>query len=259
MRRESAARVLLSRLQAAGDRDTRMWWESYVKDCAPFLGVKMPAIRTILHQWHGECVASVLGPEEQLDLALALFEGTNSEEKLAGTLFLQEILIPEGVLRPRRDVARFARLFDSGLIHDWNTCDWFCVKVLGPLIEGEGRRWAEPIARWRTAGNLWRARASLVAFVRVAGDAVWLPGIARSCDTVIRRPERFAKTAVGWILRDVAKFDPKFVRRVVERNLVHFSTESLGNATKSFERAERQRYLGLLRESRREVRKPSGR
>jgi len=253
--RGSAARDLLSRLRAVGNRETKVWWENYVKDCAPFLGVKMPAIRTVLHQWHGERVAAVLGPEDQLDLALDLFEGAHSEEKLAGTLFLREILIPEGVLRPRRDVARFARLFDSGMIHDWNVCDWFCVKVLGPLIEGEGRRWAEPIARWRTAENLWRARASLVSFVGVAGDAAWHPGIARSCERLVRRPERFAKTAVGWILRDVAKSHPAFARGVIDRNLAHFSTESLGNATKGFERTERQRYLGLLRESRVEGRR----
>jgi len=240
---------LTRRLRAAGDAKTKSWWESYVTESAPFLGVKMADIRAIVHEWHASLVESTLDTEHQLDLAISLFSRAHSEEKLAGTLMLQEILMPAGSLRARRDVARFAALFDEGLIADWNVCDWFCVKVLGPLIEHEGRIWAEPIARWRSAGNLWRARASLVAFVRVAADRAWYPAISRSCGVLIRRPERFAKTAVGWILRDVSKHDESFVRQVVGKNIAHFSAESLSNATKYFDRRERDEFRVRLRQA----------
>src|SRR3712207_8372132 len=63
-----------------------------------------------------------------------------SEDKLAGVLFLQEILLPAGALDWRSDLPRIARLFDEGYIRDWSTCDWFCVKVLGPLVEQQGDR-----------------------------------------------------------------------------------------------------------------------
>ena len=61
-----------------------------------------------------------------------------------------------------------------------------------------------------------------------------------SCQVLIRREERFAKTAVGWVLRDISKYDPAFVMRVVEENLVHFSTESLRNALKYFAKEDVQ-------------------
>jgi 3-methyladenine DNA glycosylase AlkD len=64
---------------------------------------------------------------------------------------------------------------------------------------------------------------------------------------VIRRPERFAKTAVGWILREVSRNDPSFVRRVVTENIEHFSVESLNNAIKTFDKEEKKAYRQLLR------------
>ena len=51
----------------------------------------------------------------------------------------------------------------------WNVCDWFCVKVLGSLVEMEGEACARAIAGWRRAENLWQRRAAGVAFVNLVG------------------------------------------------------------------------------------------
>lgn len=225
-------------LQEHADPKTRAWWQNYVKGGTPFLGVKMPVIRRLVHQWHRERVDGRLPPERQVDLALVLFEGAYTENKLAGILFLQEILLPAGALHWRRDLDRLAALFDTGLIYDWNVCDWFCVKVLGPLIEGNGLACAEGIAGWRSAENLWRARASVVAFVPVAGNSNYYPLVERSCAVLITRPERFAKTAVGWILREISRHDEAFVRQALEENIQYFTAESLKNVTKYFGKEE---------------------
>jgi 3-methyladenine DNA glycosylase AlkD len=234
-------------LRGNADPKTKSWWESYVKGSAPFLGVKMSVIRSLVHTWHTESVADKLEDEEQRELALALFHQPHTEEKLAGMLFLQEILLPAGLIRCPRDVDRFAHLFASGVIHDWNVCDWFCVKVLGPLIENEGPPCAERIAAWRTAENLWQARASLVAFVKVADQRAYYPLVEESCRVLIRREERFAKTGVGWILRDISRHDEAFVRRVVDQSIRHFSPESLRNATKYFSKNERSAAIQRLK------------
>lgn len=227
--------VLLSRLRARllerADPAVKVWWEGYVKDSAHFLGVKMPEIRRLLHAWHRE-EAAALAPDEQLDRALALIGQAHTEEKLAGMILLQEILLPAGAIDGRRDLKRFERLFTAGHLADWNVCDWFCVKVLGPLIAREGEPCARAISAWREAENLWQARASAVAFVRVADERAYHPLIAASCTSLIRREERFAKTAVGWILRDVSKQDRDLVLGFVDRHLASFSIESLRNALK---------------------------
>jgi 3-methyladenine DNA glycosylase AlkD len=240
---------LRENLQKHTDPKTKVWWENYVQGSAPFMGVKMGLIRRELHQWYETQVTGRVAPDQQLDLALALFGGEYTEEKLAGTLFIQEILLPAGLVACPRDVDRFGALFDDGLIYDWNVCDWFCVKVLGPLIEKEGRACADAIAQWREAENLWRARAALVAFVPVAEDSGYYAAIAASCAVLIRREERFAKTAVGWILREISRNDETFVRQVLDQNIRHFSLESLKNATKYFSKESRVYYRELHKHS----------
>jgi 3-methyladenine DNA glycosylase AlkD len=243
-------RRLQQSLQCYANPDTKTWWENYVKESAPFLGIKMRVVRTVLHRWYEENVAGVLAYPDQLELSLALFDEKHVEEKLAGTLFLQEILLPSGVIDCSRDIDRFGALFAGGRIYDWNTCDWFCVKVLGPLIRENGLDCARRISRWRSAENLWQARASLVAFVKVADNSVYYPEIQMSCRVLIRRQERFAKTAVGWILRDISRYDDAFVRQVIEENIAHFSSESLRNATKYSEKDAQNHYRRMLRNAR---------
>ncbi len=229
------------------DAKTKAWWENYVKGSAPFLGVKMPVIRQELHRWHESGVEGVWDYPAQVELALSLFDEKYAEEKLAGTLFLQEILLPAGVINCEHEIDRFAALFSDGKIYDWNICDWFCVKVLGPLIRERGLDCANQISRWRSAENLWQARACLVPFVSVADTNVYYPDVERSCQVLIRRKERFAKTAVGWILRDISRYDEAFVRQVIEGNIKHFSSESLKNATKYFDKDDQSHYKRMLK------------
>jgi 3-methyladenine DNA glycosylase AlkD len=131
----------------------------------------MGDVRQAVHAWFEEERLGVhLSAGRQKDLALMLLEEDHTEDKLAGVLFLQEILLPAGALDWRSDLPRFERLFDEGYIRDWNICDWFCVKVLGPLVEQQGEACARAISGWREGDGVWRRRASVVAFVNLASE-----------------------------------------------------------------------------------------
>jgi 3-methyladenine DNA glycosylase AlkD len=80
----------------------------------------------------------------------------------------------------------------------------------------------------------WQARCSVVAFVSVKQRTAYYPLIAGSCATLIKRPERFAKTGVGWILREISKEDPGWVLSQINKSPSDFSRESLRNALKYF-------------------------
>jgi DNA alkylation repair enzyme len=110
---------LIERLQLRLNEDaraaTREWWTKYLKGAASFRGVKMADVREAGHAWfEEERLREHLSAEQQKDLALLLLEGDYTEDKLAGVLFLQEILLPAGVLDWDPDLPRFARLFDRG-------------------------------------------------------------------------------------------------------------------------------------------------
>jgi 3-methyladenine DNA glycosylase AlkD len=227
---------LQQRLNARATPATREWWTKYLRGAASFRGVKMEDIRTAVHAWF-EQVGEYLSVGQQKDLALMLLEEDHTEDKLAGVLFLQEILLPEGALDWRSELPRFARLFDDGYISDWSICDWLCVKVLGPLVEQQGESCARAISEWREADSLWQRRASVVAFANLArkGDQNF-PGFTEmvldNCGHLLGSQERFVQTGVGWVLRELSRSDQGRVIGFVEANLERFSREALKNATK---------------------------
>ena len=226
------------RLNALATAATREWWTKYLRDAASFRGVKMGDVRKAVHAWfEEERLGEHLSVGQQKDLALMLLEEDYTEDALAGTLFLQEILLPAGALDCSSDLSRFARLFDEGHIRDWSLCDWFCVKVLGPLVEQQGEACARAISAWREANSVWQRRASVVAFVNVAskGDRNFqgfTEMVLYNCSHLLGSQERFVQTGVGWVLRELSRSEEGRVIGFVEANLDHFSRESLKNATK---------------------------
>jgi 3-methyladenine DNA glycosylase AlkD len=196
----------------------------------------MGDVRAAVHAWvEGEGFAERLSLRDQVALALSLFHLSHAEDKIAGVLYLQEILLPAGAIDWQADLPRFARLFDEGQIADWNTCDWFCVKVLGPLAVREGEMCARAIAGWRSAENLWRHRASAVAFVNLAkrGEdnfAGFTEMLLESCALLAQRKERFAQTGAGWALRELSRADPGAVIAFVEAHREALSKEACERA-----------------------------
>ncbi len=226
------------RLNAHATTATREWWSRYLRGAASFRGVKMADVRKAVHAWfREERLGEHLSVGQQKDLALMLLEEDYSEDKLAGILFLQEILLPASALDWRSDLPRFACLFDQGYIRDWSTCDWFCVKVLGPLVEQQGEVCARAISEWREANSLWQQRSSIVAFANLArkGDGNF-PGftemVLNNCTHLLGSQERFVQTGVGWVLRELSHWDQSGVVAFVEANLDRFSREALKNAIK---------------------------
>ncbi|MEW5976797.1 MAG: DNA alkylation repair protein [Acidobacteriota bacterium] len=236
---------LIKQLQQALDQvasqKTKQWWQKYLREVIPFRGVAIPEIRNQLAQWREASGLSTWEKHDQLLIALQLFESSVAEDKLAGILYLQDYLFDRFEWKDL--VEKYRYLYLNDLIFDWNTCDWFCVRVLGPTIANNGLPCAEAIAGWARTENLWQARSSVVAFVPVSADSRYYPLIYRSCHFLIRREERFAKTGVGWILRELSKHDQNGVQEFVQSHLESFSRESIKNALKYFNDSDQKSYL----------------
>lgn len=71
--------------------------------------------------------------------------------------------------------------------------------------------------------------------------------VSASCQVLIRREERFARTAVGWILRQLSEHDPSFVRDVIEQDSPYLTAEGLRNASKTLLMEEQDTYVERLR------------
>ena len=238
-------RQLQDALDGLSSGATKTWWERYLRGAIEFRGVGIPQIRSAVADWRSDSGVGSWPLAGQFELALRLFEEPMAEDKLAGVLFLQEHLY-DGV--PWRESLRqYGSLFERRLIADWNTCDWFCVRVLGPTIATWGRACANAVSKWSQSPELWKARASVIGFVPVIAELDYHPLVLRSSRVLIHRNERFAKTAVGWILRELSKHDSGTVTAFVDEQLPHFSTESIRNALKYLPEATQRKFLKGLK------------
>ena len=233
-------KTLESELDKIADKKTKDWWENYVKHDTKFRGVGIPKIREKLREWYKNDHIDKLPLNAQLDLALSFFAGEYAEDKLTGILFLQYYLYNK--FDWQLLLKKFEKLFKKNYIYDWNICDWFCVRVLGAMIKQNGMLCAKAISKWDSANNVWQARCSIVAFANLTREKEFTPSLLKSCSVLIKREDRFAKTGVGWILRELSKTDKKSVVDFINNNNKHFSRETLQNAIKYFSSAEKERF-----------------
>ena len=74
---------------------------------------------------------------ERKRLVAELIRRPLTDDKLAGVLMLSEHLIDDLSV----DVlATFRALLGEEHLGDWNSCEWFCVKVLGRMLERSAER-----------------------------------------------------------------------------------------------------------------------
>ncbi len=205
-----------------------------------------PDIRSILAAWVGSWAPT---PAELRFAAWELLRGRVAEEKLTALLILQEHVLPLDELEPRRDLPQISAIFDEGSIWEWNTTDWLCVRVLGPLIRTRGGAAGRPIVRWTDAPGLWRRRAAIVAFVDLLPEPDVFPGmtdlVLEACAANVRDEARFAQTAVGWVLRELSRRSPDIAFHFVAEHRSAMSAESLRMATARLSDDQR-RDLGIV-------------
>ena len=176
---------------------------------ARYRGAQVPKVRSIVRAWWAEhdfdkCPATV-GKR----IAIALIAQRMVEDKLAGMLILGEQL---GDQLRAADLESFALLFADDHLEDAVVVDWFASKVLATLLARAAGRAevARQLATWRDAETIWQRRAACLAFVKLApdGDAVmhgFVELALRICATVVWSHERDDQTAVGWLLRELAR------------------------------------------------------
>lgn len=236
----AALKILQLRLVQRGDAKKKAWWENYIKQGLPFLGVGLPQVEREFCQWYRDENIAAQPLSLQFDTALYLFAQPYAEEKLAAVLFCQKHLcmrLPWQTL-----LAKFNLLWRDKLIYDWSICDWFCLRVLRQLLDRHGLPCARQFVVWRNAPYLWQARSALVPFVGRTRHTQYRPLIMSTCRALLVREERFAKTAVGWIMREFSKTELALVLAFLHQHRQYLTREVINNALKYYP-ADRKKFI----------------
>jgi len=208
------------------------WWNQYLKGEIPFLGVGTPDIREIFMNRDRELAFEELPMNRQVSLVNGLMRGKYAEEKLAAILYVQMYWLDR--MKGSFLMNLVSDWFDDRHIHDWNTTDWLCVRIITPLVDSGDPQVIWKLKQWNRDSYLWKARASLVPFARARYISQYSKEIMQFSDILIRRNERFAKTAVGWVLREYSKHDPKFVLDFLSKHVKYTNSEVKRNALKYY-------------------------
>jgi len=213
------------------------WWNRYLKDTIPFIGAGIPEIRKILLERNRTEGLDRMAMNKQVGLVRGLIKGRFAEEKLAAILYIQLFWL--GKQKNSFLLSLISDWFDERYIFDWNTTDWLCVKVLTPMIDSLDPQVIWILKRWNRDPYLWKARASLVPFARARSIEDHAREIERFSDILIRREERFAKTAVGWVMREYSKHDEEFVLTFLSKHVKYTTAEVKRNALKYYRQSTR--------------------
>lgn len=211
------------------DSKKAAWLESYVKHNTRSLGVGIPELREIVNNYTRKTFLNDQHLSIQTGFLNDLMKSEYTEYKLAAILYIQKFWTNKPVNLVLDLVSKW---FDNAWISDWNVCDWLCVKILTPLIDRSPDHTINVLQDWNNDKSVWKARASLVPFAQCKTLDRHLKTIEAFSIHLIKREERFCKTAVGWVLREYSEINPMFVRSFIEKYNNWTTNEVIKNSTK---------------------------
>ncbi|MGB3691585.1 MAG: DNA alkylation repair protein [Spirulinaceae cyanobacterium] len=229
-KREELVELLIQQLKENSDLKTKQWFDNYLKGAIEYRGIKTPQVTSLVKQWHSENKLYNYDPKEQLTLCSDLISSSFAEDKFAGTIYLQKFLLNK--IDYKFLLAEFDLLFKQSYFFDWSTTDWFCHRVLDPIIIKNGINAAKTIAKWRYAENFWQRRASIVSFRHGSLNQDYHPLIEEVVNHLVKENERFIQTGIGWVLADMSKKYPLQVEALFRQYIDNLSKEVIDRHSK---------------------------
>lgn len=159
------------------------------------LGIQAPMLVKILRPFKKEFTTIPLA--NALDIAKKCYAQKIEEYALAGTFILQNNLYRFEL----NDVAFLDIALEN--MHSWSTVDDFCIDVVQPLLQKYPEHVINLVKKWNRSKNIWKKRASVVAFVRKIGSSGDYTDLALTlCKNLIHDQEDLVQKGIGWCLKD---------------------------------------------------------
>jgi 3-methyladenine DNA glycosylase AlkD len=194
---------IVRELHAAADERRAIAEKKYLKSDLDFLGVSMPAMRSVVKRFLAQRPAT--SRVELTALARALWSAPVFERRAVAV----ELLIARDDLLTTHDMRLAERLIRGS--KTWALVDPLAVAVAGGLVSRFPVE-AATLDRWARDEDFWVRRAAILALLgplrRGEGD---FARFARYADGMLEETEFFIRKAIGWVLRETSKKRPDLV------------------------------------------------
>lgn len=224
--------VIADQIAGRGVAVKAEWWNRYLKGEITFVGTSIPEIRKLLLEMNRKVGFASLAMNRQVGIVNGLVRSDLAEHKLAAILYIQLFWLGR-----KKDVFLLNMISDwytDRHIHDWKTNDCIAIKLLAPMIDSGEEEVLWILKRWNRDPYLWKARASLLPFAHIENISEHKKNIERFSSILIRREERFAKTAVGSVMRKYSRVDEAFVLGFLSKHVKHTTWDVKRNALKFY-------------------------
>lgn len=199
-----------------------------------FLGVSVPESRKIARIYKGLSLRDVK----------SLLSSKIHEERLVGVLLLVE-KFREAPAKEKGSIVRYY-LEHAKLINNWDLVDLSADKILGEFLLNKNRIVLQKLAKSK---NVWERRISIVSTFQLIKNSI-LGDTLKISKILLNDDHDLIHKAVGWMLREVGKKDPKALESFLEKNRGRMPRTSLRYAIERFPESRRKAYLKLKKRAR---------
>ena len=192
-----------------------------------FLGIRVPALRTIARQYRGVSV------EEASRLLKSQFH----EERLVALLLLV------GMFDKADDEGRRAiyelYLENTRFINNWDLVDCSAEHIVGAYLRRADK---QPLYDLAVSNSLWERRISIMSTFHFIKHNEFADTL-RIAQILLADKEDLIHKAVGWMLREVGKRGADAEERFLKKHCRQMPRTMLRYAIERFPAAKRQKYL----------------
>ena len=210
--------LLADRLKQQAISDKKPQMEAYMKNREPFFGVPSPQRKETLKMFLQEY--GLPKNDQIFELVKTLFKMPERELHYCAVDILAKVvkkLSAEEALK----VTKFA-IETKSL---WDTVDLLASNLLGQILKSHPHKIEEVNTLWMESGNMWLQRSCLLFQLKYK-SATDTELLAQNIEYLMFEDDFFIRKAIGWVLREYAKTNPKWVL-----NFVH-NHELLSNLSK---------------------------
>jgi len=229
-------KALSSRASAARARSLRWFFKTGSGEYGEgdrFLGLTMPQIRQLVR----ECADLTLPDIE------ALLESPWHEARSLAVVLLAHRYSRSDARTQGAIYALYLRRADR--INNWDLVDISAPRVVGAHLLTRSRA---PLHKLAASRDIWRRRIAVVSTATFIDNGQF-DDTLRIAVTLINDPHDLIHKAVGWMLREAGKADPRRLERFLMRHGPRIPRTTLRYAIERYPPARRQRLLRVTRAS----------
>ncbi len=227
---------LKRRLREMADPEARRSQQGFFKEPVRGLGVRVPDLRRLAGEAAKEYRGAKLGLDNVLQMADRLWRGGVIEERLLAVLVLSKF-------RRQLEPAHWKHLdaWVDGLTN-WAETDGLCLELLSPLLAKDSAL-VKNLRDWTASSSRWRRRAAAVALVKAARAGQHHEAAFEICDRMAEDRDDMVEKAVGWLLKEVSRTEPRVVAAYLLQNIERLSRTTVRYACEKLPRELRQKVM----------------